>query len=440
MIRNWGASAVIHNGDFDYNDSPRLWVQQIDEILGPNFPYFATIGNHDLVKWKGKYGYKHLMIDRLYRTKLYQNCRGDYGVNMECNKRDETGYEIYEICRKYGALVATAHEHSYSRTHLMSNFESQKIESMNSSIQLRPGHSFAFVNGIGGEETRPWQNGMQNHPWWAAAGSSDNGISFGAMLCEFHINGQPNKAQCQFQDIDGKIWDDFDITSHPKEPAPTDFHRKPKSHYREYPVASHDDVTLRRKIVKKASSRHSLYNTSFKIAESAPDYFPIAKSCNNEAYEKNNLTRGSDVTLRFQGVKEMAAYSTKRLQNAHLQILVIPGSSHVNHIKSEKTVHLSISVRPAEEVVAERTLTISIQAPLSEFETGEIWVSPDISPLFTTTNGLDVLKNGLSLDIRGCVKKNAMDNTIDEDFEISAYSWGEKGCFAPTLVFQTLDA
>ncbi|KAL1915591.1 uncharacterized protein VTP21DRAFT_6715 [Calcarisporiella thermophila] len=45
-----------------------------------------------------------------------------------------------------------------------------------------------------------------------------------------------------------------------------------------------------------------------------------------------------------------------------------------------------------------------------------------LSPLLYNL-ALDVSKDELSLDIRGCVTKSATDNTISEDFEISAYSW-----------------
>src|SRR5262245_55265443 len=38
MIRDEGASAVMHSGDFDYEDNPEAWNHQIDAILGPNFP------------------------------------------------------------------------------------------------------------------------------------------------------------------------------------------------------------------------------------------------------------------------------------------------------------------------------------------------------------------------------------------------------------------
>src|SRR3990172_65044 len=47
LIRDEGADAVMHLGDFDYHDDPAAWDAQIDTILGPDFPYFASAGNHD---------------------------------------------------------------------------------------------------------------------------------------------------------------------------------------------------------------------------------------------------------------------------------------------------------------------------------------------------------------------------------------------------------
>src|SRR3990170_7533047 len=47
LIRDEGADAVIHMGDFDYRDDPAAWDAQIDAFLGAEFPYFASAGNHD---------------------------------------------------------------------------------------------------------------------------------------------------------------------------------------------------------------------------------------------------------------------------------------------------------------------------------------------------------------------------------------------------------
>ena len=51
LIKNEKTEMVIHSGDFDYIDNPELWDEQINQVLGNDFPYFASIGNHDVEKW-----------------------------------------------------------------------------------------------------------------------------------------------------------------------------------------------------------------------------------------------------------------------------------------------------------------------------------------------------------------------------------------------------
>jgi len=57
LIHDEGADAVIHAGDFDYQDDPAAWEAQIDAFLGPDFPYFASMGNHDERKFFDPGGY-----------------------------------------------------------------------------------------------------------------------------------------------------------------------------------------------------------------------------------------------------------------------------------------------------------------------------------------------------------------------------------------------
>ena len=51
LIKDEGAHMVLHQGDFDYQDDPDKWDKQISDVLGSDFPYFATIGNHDVKAW-----------------------------------------------------------------------------------------------------------------------------------------------------------------------------------------------------------------------------------------------------------------------------------------------------------------------------------------------------------------------------------------------------
>ena len=129
------------------------------------------------------------------------------------NKIDEVGWEVYETCREHGAIVLTGHEHSYSRTHLMSDFEGTVVASTDNTLVLEPGKTFAAVAGLGGKDIRNWDGGAEENPWWAVCAASDNGVNYGALLCTFNVNGDPRLATCSFTDVSGRVWDTFNIRS-----------------------------------------------------------------------------------------------------------------------------------------------------------------------------------------------------------------------------------
>ncbi len=257
LIKSEGADMVLHQGDFDYTDSPNAWDQQINDILGSDFPYFASIGNHDGIAWAGYQEKLEARLDRLDGV----TCTGDLGVKSACTdkgvffilsgvgmsgsghdtfirdqlaasyatwkicswhyvqilmqvgdqKKNFVGWEPYEECRKGGAIVATAHEHSYSRTHLMANFETQSIASTSSTLQIEKGKSFAFVSGLGGIGIRSQNDALAANPWWAAVYTSRQSADFGALFCTFNENGVENRAHCYFKDIGGAVPDQFDL-------------------------------------------------------------------------------------------------------------------------------------------------------------------------------------------------------------------------------------
>jgi len=258
LIRNENANMVLHQGDFDYQDDPDIWVKQIDDILGPAFPYFASVGNHDVTAWLG---YQSKLQSRLDQVEG-ASCTGDLGVNSACTykgiffllsgigtlgsnhieymrnelentdavwkicswhknqhlmqvggKTDEVGWPAYEECRLAGAIIATGHEHSYSRTYLMSHFETQTIASFLDNLILSEGSSFAFVSGLGGASIRPQMVGLGANPWWASVYTADENANFGALFCSFNVNGSEDEAVCYFKDIDGNIVDSFNIIS-----------------------------------------------------------------------------------------------------------------------------------------------------------------------------------------------------------------------------------
>jgi hypothetical protein len=270
LIKAEGAQAVLHSGDLDYTDNPAAWEAQINGVLGPNFPYFVAIGNHDELAWNGPNGYQQYVTSRFNRlginwsgnlgvqssfyykglffvitapgissgfdngnshTYIRDQLAADHSVWSICTwhknmkqmqvggKEDETGWPVYEEARKGGAIIATAHEHSYSRTHLLSSMINQTVANTSNTMTLTKGNSFAFVSGLGGHSVRPQ---ILSGSWWASISAST--CLFGDPLCQpnanlgalfgvFNVDGQSNKAFFYFKDISGRIVDSFTVIS-----------------------------------------------------------------------------------------------------------------------------------------------------------------------------------------------------------------------------------
>lgn len=263
LIAAEGAQMVIHSGDFDYRNNPDKWDGRISQFLGPDFPYFASPGNHDLKKWFGEDGYQAKLIQRLVRVRG-AHCIGDLGTRSACtykglffilssvgtipmvpddadhiafirdqlaratapmricswhknqhkmqigSKTNTIGWGPYEACREGGAFIVTGHHHAYARTHLLSSFEHQLVANTSSSLVISPGRSFVVVSGLGGASV----SGMvRAGPWWAVAHARQQGATFGALFCTFFTGGDPRWASCYFMDIARQVPDRFTIVS-----------------------------------------------------------------------------------------------------------------------------------------------------------------------------------------------------------------------------------
>ena len=269
LIRDEGADAVVHAGDFDYQYDPAAWDAQIDAILGANFPYFASSGNHDKGAFLGPGGYQERLEARLDRLGI--TWEGDLGVQSSLSyggiriiltapkdfgagdgfhnlyirdrlaedasiwrisawhrnmrlmqvggKGDDTGWGVYEESRRGGAIVATAHEHSYSRTHLLAHCATQSVASTSDTLVLAAdapgtpadeGRSFVFVSGLGGRSIRSQE---LDGPWWASIHTSTQGANHGALFGVFHHQGDPRLARFYFKDLDGVVADEFLVES-----------------------------------------------------------------------------------------------------------------------------------------------------------------------------------------------------------------------------------
>ena len=128
-------------------------------------------------------------------------------------KKDEVGWESYETCRKNGAFITTGHEHSYSRTHLLSDFENQTVASVSNTLEIEKGKTFVFVSGMGGHSIRPQNDELAKNPWWASMYTATQNAKPGALFCSFNPEGKKNKAECYFKDIAGNTPDKFVIVN-----------------------------------------------------------------------------------------------------------------------------------------------------------------------------------------------------------------------------------
>jgi len=258
LVKSEGADAVIHSGDFDYTSDPQAWEDQINSVLGADYPYFASIGNHDVDAWTGANGYQQKIYDRLHRLNI-TTCNGEVGVNTVCsykgimfvlsgvgtrgdrharfveesfgqyggiwrvcswhknmkkmqtgNKEDATGWDVYDTCKRMGAFIATGHEHEYSRTKLLSSFEHQTVES--EELVVSEGKSFAFVSGVAGVGVRAAARSLTD-TYWATALDMSHDLKSGSLFCTFNVSGENDTAHCYFKQIDGTIRDEFNVSS-----------------------------------------------------------------------------------------------------------------------------------------------------------------------------------------------------------------------------------
>ncbi len=284
LIEDEGAGMVIHAGDFGYGDegdpdTAVAWDAQISRVLGEDFPYFAAIGNHDDDNWST---YQRILEERLGSV-AGATCSGDYGVMAACSyqglffilsgvgtlpdepdngehedyireqlaaddslwsicswhknqeamqvggKNDAVGWGPYEACREGRAIIATGHEHSYSRTKTLSNVENQTGDpAWDDPTQLRVGggSTFVFVSGLGGKSIRDQERCQPSEPpygcggAWASIYTGDQSATHGALFIEFYVDGDPAKARGYFKDIDGNTVDTFTVTSDATGDAP----------------------------------------------------------------------------------------------------------------------------------------------------------------------------------------------------------------------------
>jgi hypothetical protein len=260
-------------GDFDYADSPQLWELQNDNTIGPDFPLFGTVGNHDVDEWDG---YQDVLVDRYMNIDGAQ-CEGDMGVQSECHYRglhmllsgvglmgdgheewiaerlaaddsiwsvclwhvnqadfnaggkgNEAGYGVFQACMDGGALVINGHEHSYSRTMVLDDIGNPGHGACQNCDLAAPvigeGKTFVTVSGLGGSSVRDYSANLHDDDtWWATIFTDNyyllNGVeqddfdpAVGSLFIDFYVDGDPNKAYAYFKTINGDVVDEFTIT------------------------------------------------------------------------------------------------------------------------------------------------------------------------------------------------------------------------------------
>ncbi len=256
LIKREEADLVVHLGDLDYKNKPLKWQKQFEQILG-SLPVLACAGNHDEAKWYGLQGYQAMFMQRARRTGLTWN--GEFGVKCAATykgiffvltapgslglnhdtyierqlkadqhlwricawhknqrvmnvgyKDDETGWGVYQAALDGGAIIATAHDHTYSRSYLLSSVNPPVVVSTANVMTLEKGHSFVFVSGLGGKSIYKSQKPAAH---WASMFTRRNGKKFGALFGIFNVHGNPRKAYFYFKTTDGVVRDRFWVTS-----------------------------------------------------------------------------------------------------------------------------------------------------------------------------------------------------------------------------------
>ena len=225
LIKRENPSLVLLLGDLGYEGNsrraPLRWLNQLNEILGEDLPVFSPVGNHDVRRWAR---YASVLVDRQEQTGGTR-CSGEYGVDSSCSyqglffilsgagtlpnqpdfdphteylttrlagseaiwkicvwhknqramqvgdKSNEVGWDAYEACRGGGAIIATAHEHSYARTKTLVNMPNRLVSRdwpEPDVLMVSPGSTFVVVAGLGGRASAN-RNGAARSPIPTAA-------------------------------------------------------------------------------------------------------------------------------------------------------------------------------------------------------------------------------------------------------------------------------
>jgi len=147
---------------------------------------------------------------------------GKYHDSEHKNIVSKEGDSFYDYCKDHGAIIFSAHDHVYARTHVMSLFKKPVIDTFDKAtgeeiVQIRNGASFNILNGAGGYEMYIEQGEEKDYPHWqktyAKGSSGENANKYGGLFCRFNVGGNNRKAYCEFRRINtsNKVYDKFTI-------------------------------------------------------------------------------------------------------------------------------------------------------------------------------------------------------------------------------------
>lgn len=249
MLKNENVDSIIHLGDLDYEYNPKLMEQSINKVFSESFPYIYVIGNHDTEVWDQ---YQINNINRLKKS-LNLYCSGNIGVQSYCiingiqivlsgidvlcdnhneylknslnnsktqwkicgwhkvhsafqlsNKSNEVSYSTYQTCIDYGALIMTAHSHTYARTYPITNAENKIV---NQNYKIYNKQSMIFNVGTGGYSLSSEKNNNLSKYWWDSAYTRDHFLKHGSIICNFNVNS----VNCYYKTIENKILDSVQL-------------------------------------------------------------------------------------------------------------------------------------------------------------------------------------------------------------------------------------
>lgn len=278
LVRRENAQLLLVQGDLTYaGDNAADWFPVVDDGINKahpgskalvTIPYFVARGNHD-VDWGNlgrglrdrmaewgvtaedndptlrNYsvvykGLKMVFVDEVeteaptraeYVTERLENDPHLWKIcswhkNMRNSnvgpKADEMGWDIYERCRRHGAIVAQGHSHTYSRSKTLVADQALTVDPACAdpfSLCVGPGKHFFFDSSLGGVDTRPLNATVANRPHFASKYTGN----YGALFVEFHVDGDPRKARGYFKTVGDVVVDPpassgrttFDVTLTP---------------------------------------------------------------------------------------------------------------------------------------------------------------------------------------------------------------------------------